>query len=144
MTEQTEAPPRGKTLPHHPGRRCSEPGCRTPDSLVTFKGPDGSPRCISHAADQRAKQLAVTKGAIVSHRPSALPETAPVPDFQTRESIVAWCESMADLVLKARLDPRYADSAGRLAALALAAHDLAARDLLDTVKKYLPVRARRA
>jgi hypothetical protein len=144
MTEATEAAPGGKALPHHPGRRCSEPGCRTPDSLVTFKGPNGEPRCISHASDKSAKHLAVTKGAIVSRRPFALPETAPVPDWQTRESIVAWAESTADLVLKAKLDPRYADSAGRLAALALAAHDLAARDLLDTVKKYLPVRARRA
>jgi len=139
VTPETQAPGSLKV----PERTCSHPGCRARDNFATFKSEDGRNWCISHAPDQTAKRLATVKGAIASRRPYALGPDEPAPDFQTKESIVAWAEDTADLVLKAKLDPRLADSARNLALLALAAHDLANRDLLDTVRKLVPVRARR-
>jgi hypothetical protein len=135
--------PRGPKPPPEP---CSEPGCRVPRQFVTFKGPDGRPWCISHSPNKTAKLLAIAKGGDAQRQKAAgvLPPGAPDPSWRNREEILTWCEVAAGKVLRAELDRSLVAEARMLAGVALVAHDLAARELLEKLTKMVPIKGRRA
>src|SRR5438552_14275285 len=93
-----------KRLP--PG--CSEPGCRIPPEMASFRGPDGRAWCISHNPDPLPKRKATARGgdAATRRRLKALPPGTPDPDWSTPKAIRTWLEQRGGMIERAELDPR--------------------------------------
>lgn len=100
-------------------------------------------QCIWHGDDAtpESRSAIARLGAVKLIR--KLPKGAPDPVFRSREEVVEWAEETAGKVLRGELDPRLSAEARGHALLALAAHDLAARDLLDKLQKVVSVRGGR-
>lgn len=118
-------------------------GVKADGSPCRFAVAEGREWCTWHDPERSPDEKAAI--AAKGGRPRAtLPPGTEAPVFKTRESIVAWAEVTARLVLVGALDPKIADTARGLADLAMRAHELAALDRLDKLERVIGGKARRS
>jgi hypothetical protein len=95
-------------------------------------------RCVHHGDPEKALAHQRRSSLVRATRElKALGPDTPEPVFESRESIVMWCQTMAKLVLVGKVEPRLADSARGFSLLALSAHELAALDRLEKLERVI-------
>lgn len=123
-------------------RLCGRPRLTDGQPCGQRIGPDR--QCLWHGDDVTPEQRsAIARVGALKHIRALAPRSAD-PVFRSREEIVEWAEEIAGKVLRGELDPRLSAEARGHALLALAAHDLAARDLLEKLTKVVNIKGRRA
>lgn len=121
-------------------RRCSYPDCRVPASMLVYRDAEGNPACISHAANQSAKQQATSRGGARTRDRLMLrmPEGTPDPDWSSPKAIRAYLSDRAGRIERGELDPKAVPV--KLAELAKATHDSEALEKLGELEQLIRAR----
>ncbi len=121
---------------------CSYPGCAVPRSLASFRDVDGNPACISHAANQSAKQQATARGGARTRDRLLLkmPSDTPNPDWSSPKAIRSWAEDRAGRVERGELDGKVMSMPVKLSEVAKSTHDSEALEKLGELEQLIRAR----